>query len=173
MHNGSGVHEPLASAFSFAVVLFHIAHLAVFPHKEGVDAVMLTVAGAAVVDAAAGNDGHVTVFADEEIVVHIVLQSAFADDNRNMYTFIHGAGLDDNVDAGFVRFGHNVNVRCGIPGSTCTVGTDVVCPHRQRIQLGYLVQQLFFVCVQFLHATGTSFFPSASLSVSTLQVLLS
>ena len=133
MHNSGRIHQPLAPALALAVVLFHIAHLAVFSHIEAVNAVMLAVAGAAVVDAAACNDGDIAVLSDVKVIVHIFLQTAFADDDRNMHAFVYGAGFDENINARLVRLGYNVNVGGGVPGGTCAVGTDIVCPHRQGV----------------------------------------
>ena len=78
VHNGGGVHDLFAAAVALAIVLFHIAQLGVLGQPEGVDAVVLGVAAAAVVDAAPGNDGHVGALADVEIVVHQVLQAGLA-----------------------------------------------------------------------------------------------
>ena len=76
VNDGLGVQDALASAGAFAVVLFGIGHLGVFAHVEGVDAVMLAVIAAAVVDATAGHDVHLSPFADEEVVVDPVSVSS-------------------------------------------------------------------------------------------------
>src|SRR5699024_6059132 len=75
MDEGGVVHDLFAAAVALAVVLLHIAQPGVLGQPEGVDAVVLGVAAAAVVDAAPGNDGHVGSFADVEVVVHQVLEA--------------------------------------------------------------------------------------------------
>ena len=66
---GAGVQNALALPVAGAVVLLDVLHLCVFAHPEAVDAVVLGIRLAAVVDAAAGDDDHVAVLADEEVVV--------------------------------------------------------------------------------------------------------
>ena len=69
IEDGLGVQDPLAGAFAFTIVLFHIGDLGVFAHIEGVDTVVLGIAVAAVVNTAACHDLHIGVLADEEIIV--------------------------------------------------------------------------------------------------------
>lgn len=63
---------------------------------------------AAVVDAAAGDDGHVRALADVEIVVHQIGQAGLAQDNGNVHALVFGERADVNVDAGLVVLGHDV-----------------------------------------------------------------
>ena len=77
--NGGGVHYPLAAAFAFAVVLFHIAQVGALPHMEGMDAVMGGFLGSGAVDAAARDDDHIGVFANIEVIVDQVLETGLAD----------------------------------------------------------------------------------------------
>ena len=51
-------------------MLLHVLDLRVLSHEEAVDAVVAGVGVAAVVDAAAGHNGHVAVIPDVEIVGH-------------------------------------------------------------------------------------------------------
>ena len=141
---GGGVHDLLAAAVAFAVMLFDIADPGVFLHIEGVDAVVLRVATAAVVDAAARDDGHVGAFADVEIVVHKVCQAGLADDDRDVHALIFGAGLDVDVDAGLIVLADDVDVGGGVAGLQLAVGADVVGADRQRVEFGDLVQQFLF-----------------------------
>ena len=161
MHDGGGVHHLLAPAVPLAVVLFHVAQAGVFVQPEGVDAVMLGVPAAAVVDAAARDDGHIAVRPDVEIVVHQILQPGAADDDRNVYALVFGARLDENVNARLVRLGDDVDVGGGAAPRQTAVGPDVVGPHRQRVQLGHFLQQILF--------DGVHYRTPSTLSVSTLQ----
>ena len=72
------VHNAPAPAVAAAVMLFHVLYMGIFPYVKGVYAVMPAVAVAAVMDAAAGYDGHVTVIAHMEIVIDHFGQSALA-----------------------------------------------------------------------------------------------
>ena len=162
VHDGGGVHHLLAAAVALAVVLFHVAQLGVFGQIEGVDAVVLGVAAAAVVDAAAGDDGHVRALADVEIVVHQIGQAGLAQDNGNVHALVFCERADVNVDAGLVVLGHDVNVGGGIAARQLAIGADVVSAYGQAVQVGDLPQQVLFNCVDHLRTPST-------LSASTLQ----
>ena len=60
---------------------------------------MLRIAVAAVVDAAARDDAHLGALTDEEIIVYLVVQAAFGQDDGNMDVFMLCKGLDADVDA--------------------------------------------------------------------------
>ena len=75
-------------------MLFDIVDLRIFADVEGVDAVVLGVAVAAVVDAAARDDGHVRALADKEVVVDQIVEAGLAQDDRNVDVF----GLGDDLD---------------------------------------------------------------------------
>ena len=94
IYDGLRVQNALARAFALAVVLFDIVNLRVFADVEGVDAVVLGVAVAAVVDAAAGHDGHVRALADKEVVIDHVVEPGFAQYDRDMHVFAFGKGRD-------------------------------------------------------------------------------
>ena len=78
VHFRAGVQQAFAGAVALAVVLFHVAHPGVFAHEKAVDAVVLAVLAAAVVDAAARHDDHVAVLADVKVVVHRFFEARFA-----------------------------------------------------------------------------------------------
>ena len=160
--DGGGVHDLLAAAVALAKMLLDIADLGVFGQVKGVDAVVLGVAAAAVVDAAPGNDGHVGPFADMEVVVHQVFQAGLAQDHRDVHALVLGEGADVDVDARLVGLGDDINVGGGVAARQLAVGADVVSAHRQAVQLGHLFEQIQFNGV---HQART---PS-TLSVSTLQ----
>ena len=155
VNDGGGVHDLLAAAVTLAVVLFHIAQLGVFGQPEGVDAVMFGIAAAAVVDAAAGNDGHVGAFSNVEVVVHQVLQAGLAQDYRNVYALVLGEGTDVNVDARFVGLGNDIDVGGGVAARQFAVGADVVSAHRQAVQFGNLFQQVHLNGVHQLRTPST------------------
>ena len=123
-----------------AVVLFHIAHPGVFAHVEGMDARVLRRLHPAVVDAAAGDDGDVAVLADEEVVIHHVLQAAHAQHHRDVDRLVFRPRLDDDVDAVLVRLGDDVDVGGGVPARLLAVGPDVVGPLRDLVEPGHLLQ---------------------------------
>ena len=65
---------------------------------ESMDAVMLAVVSAAVADAAACDDGYVTVGAYEKVVINALLVAGFADDYRDMAGLVLCAVLEIDVD---------------------------------------------------------------------------
>ena len=72
------VDDALAVAVAFADVFFNVFDFRVFPYKKAVDTFVQGFLVPAVMDAAAGYDGHVTVIAHMEIVIDHFGQSALA-----------------------------------------------------------------------------------------------
>ena len=140
MDDGGGVHHPLAAARAFAVVLFHIAQAGALPDVKGVNAVVGGFAVSGAVDAAAGNNGHIGVFPDVEIIVDQVLQPGLAYHHRDMHAFVFGARGDDDIDAGFVGLGDNIDVGGGIAPGGSAVGADIVGADRKPVQIGNFLQ---------------------------------
>ena len=105
---------------------------------EGVNPIVARFPIASVVNAATGHDGDIRPFADVKIVIHQILQTGLAEQNRDVHAFVFGAGLDININAGFIRLGDNVNVFRGAPTGTTTVGANVVRALRHFVQTGDL-----------------------------------
>ena len=105
------VHDVLAVAVALAVVLFDVAHPGVLADEEAVDAVVAGLLRAAVVDAAAGDDGHIAVLADVKVIVDHVLEAGLGNDDRDVHALVFRAGGDVNVDAGLVFLRDDVDVR--------------------------------------------------------------
>ena len=139
LHHSGGVHDVLAVAVPLAIVPLDIAHPGVFAHVEGVDAVVLAVLHAAVVDAAAGHDGHVAVVPHEKVVIDQIGQAALAEDHGDVDRLVLGARLDDDVNAVLVGLGHDVDVGGGVPAGLFAVGPDVIGPFGHFMQLGHLL----------------------------------
>ena len=78
------------------------------------DAVVLAVGMAAVVDAASGDDGHIRVFSDEKVVVDHFLETGLIHDHGNIDGFIFCAGENMDIDSipGFSGF--NINMAGGV-----------------------------------------------------------
>ena len=142
LHHGGGVHDVLPHTVALAIVALHIAHPGALAHMEGVDPGVLRILHPAVVDAAAGHNGHITVVADDEIVVDGLIQAALAEHHGDMDRLIFGAGLNDDVDAVLVLFADNVDVGGGVPGGRLPVGPDVIGPFGHIMELGDLLQQI-------------------------------
>ena len=160
--NGLGVQNALARAFTLAVVLLHIGDPGVAAHIEGVDAVVLAVAVAAVVDAAPGHNPDVGVLADIEVVVHRVVEAGFGHHHGDVDALGPGAGIDADVDAVLIGLGGDVDV-LGIPAEGfLTVGADV---HRalggNGGQLGHLPQNSLLDFVQHMPSTSSRLQPAA------------
>ena len=85
------------------------------------DAVVLGVGAGRVVDAAAGDDGDVCVFADEEVVVDGVVEIPHRQQHGDVHRFVFDARLDDDVDAVFILFGDDLDVCVRVAGDELTV----------------------------------------------------
>ena len=115
-------------------MLLHVFQLSARRQMEGVDAVVAALLVAGVVDAATRHDGDVGALAHEKVVVHHLGVTGLAEDDGDMNTLVLGAGLDDDVDAGLVRLGDDVDIFGGVAPRHLAVGADVIGA------LGYLVQ---------------------------------
>ena len=96
---------------------------------------------ALVVDAAAGDDGHVAVVFDVERVVHDVLQARLRDDDGDVHRLALRARLDADVDAGVVRLRGDLDVRRGVALDELAVLTDVKRAFRHAVYVGDLGEQ--------------------------------
>ena len=152
--DGLGVEDALAGALALAVVLLVVADLGVFAHVEGVDAVVLGGVTAGVVDAAAGDDVHVAVLADVEVVVDRLGEAGLGEDHGNVDRLLLGAGSDVDVDAGLVGLGVDDDVGGADAAVRFAVLADIVGPHRKTVQIGDLLEELGF---QFVHGSNASF----------------
>ena len=137
-------------------MLFEVGDLGALAHVEGVDAVVLGVAAAAVVDAAAGHDLHLSALADEEVVVHEILDAGLGDHHGDVHRLALGAGIHVDVDAGLVGLGDDVHV-LGVPvEGALAVGAEV---HRARLgQRGHVRHLAENFGLDFIQH---SFFPSS------------
>ena len=122
-------------------MLLHVLHVAVLAAVERVDAVVLGGLVALVVDAAAGDDGHVAVVFDVERVVHDVLQARLRDDDGDVHRLALRARLDADVDAGVVRLRGDLDVRRGVALDELAVLTDVKRAFRHAVYVGDLGEQ--------------------------------
>ena len=82
------------------------------------DAVVLGLLVASVVDAAASHDDHVAVGADVEVIVDQLVQAGLGDDDGNVDGLVLGAVFNINVDAGLfgVFLGDDLDVLRAAPG---------------------------------------------------------
>ena len=128
---------------------------------EGMDAVVGGFLGPGAVDAAARDDDHIGIFTNIEVIIDQILKAGLADDHGNVDAFIFGAGGDDNINAGFIGFGDNIDMRGSIASGRGTVGTDIVGPDGQAIEVSDLFQQSFLDFVN--HGQRTSLMGSESI----------
>ena len=98
-------------------MFFHIFDFGIFANKKSVNTVVLRVLLAAVVNAAAGNNYNIAVFANEKVIINRFRQAAVAEHNRYVDTFVDRVGLNVNINAAAVCFRYNFNV-CAV-ASTC------------------------------------------------------
>lgn len=92
-------------------MLFHVLDTRILTYVEGVDAVVLAVLIAAVVNAATRNDENVRSLTDIEIVVDHIVHSTLGQNDGDMHAFVLGVRLDDDVNAGLVCLGLDLDVR--------------------------------------------------------------
>jgi len=158
--DGLRVQDPLAAAFALAVVLFDIVDLRIFADVEGVDAVVLGVAVAAVVDAAARDDGHVRALADKEVVVDQIVEAGLAQDDRNVDVFALGEGRDADVDAVLVGLGDDLDVLGVLAELLLPVEADVDRTVGDGDHVGDGLQDAFLDVVQHVPFTSSRLQPA-------------
>ena len=106
------------------------------------NAVVLSVVLAAVVDTAARDDDHVAVVADIKIVVDGLFYSRRADYNGDMHAFALGVGLDEYIDAGQAFLCHDVDVVGGVSAGKLRIDAEVVRARGGVVDVGYFSQKL-------------------------------
>ena len=143
--DGLGIHHIAARLAGgvLAIVLFGIVDAAVFTDIEGMDTVVAALVAAGIMDAAAGDDLHITVIAHIEIVIHQLGKARLADDDGDVALLTLGAGLDADVDALLaVGLGGDLNVLGGLAGLAAAVLTDIEGAYGLAGKVCDLLQQL-------------------------------
>ena len=124
------------------------------------DAVMLGVAVAAVVDAAPGHDGHVCTLADKEVVIDHVVESGLAQNDGNMHVFALGKGRDPDVNAVLVGLGDNLDMLGVLAERFLTVKTDVDRTVRNARHIRDGLENAFLNVVQHVPFTSSRLQPA-------------
>ena len=125
IEDGLRIQNPFAAAFALAVMGLRIGDFCVFAHIKGVDAIVLGVITAAVVDTTSGDNVDLRALSNIEIVVDLVMETAFRKHHGNMDAFVLGKGGNVNVDAVFIGFGFNPDVLRIDPVGLFAVDADV------------------------------------------------
>ena len=102
---------------------------------------MLGGLAAGVVDAAAGNDLHVGIGADVEIVVHQIGKAGLGHDDRNVEGLLLGAGGNVDVDTRLVLLALNDDIGGVGAALQLAVFADIVGALRNLFQIRDFLQQ--------------------------------
>ena len=119
--------------------------------------VMFGILRAAVIDAAACDDGHVGAFADEKVVVNHFGEAALRHDNWNMHALALRARAYADFKAAHIGLGDNLDIRGGLASGGLAVGTDVVRAFGNLVQIGDFAKQAFLDLVKLQHSGDASF----------------
>ena len=92
---------------------------------EGVNSVVLTLVASVVVDTAAGDDRYICAVRNKEIIVYHVVQTGFRKDHRDMDLFTVCRAVNQNVNAGTVRFLDNLNMFAVTVTKRCTIKAQI------------------------------------------------
>ena len=126
-------------------MLFNVAHAGILADEEAVDPVVAGLLRAAVVDAAAGDDGHIAVLADEKVVVDHILETGLGNNDRDVHALVFRAGSNVDVDAGLVFLRDDVDVRGRVAAGELAVGADIIGTLGDAVEVCDLLKQ-FFPC---------------------------
>lgn len=107
---GDRIDRPQTGAMAGPEMLFHIADMRAFRKEKAMDTVVSGSRGILGMHAAARDDGHVSAFADKEVVVDQVIHIAVSDDGGNRNRFTMGPGQDADIKARLKLFGFDFDV---------------------------------------------------------------
>ena len=138
LHLGGGIHDAAALAVARAVVLLHVLDLGVLAQEEAVDAAVLAVTVACIVDATARHDGDVAVSADVEVVVDQLAKTRLGEEHGDVHALVLGTGLDVDIDTGGIGLFHDLNVLGGVLPLQLAVDAEGVSTLGHFMQVGYL-----------------------------------
>ena len=110
LRDGGGVHGVFAVTVPLAIVLFDIFHTCVFAKVKGVNAAVLALGAAAVVDAAACHNGDIAILTDVKIVVDQLLETRLRKQHGDMQALLFCTGLYIDINAGLVGFSDDLDV---------------------------------------------------------------
>ena len=124
-------------------MLLDVADARTLTDVEAVNTAVLAALVSAVVNAAACNDGHVTIFADMEIVIHQLLDTCLRHYHGDVHTLVLRVGCDINIDTGKIFLLFNGNMLRGILAVELTVDTQGVRTLGYRVQVCHLTKQFY------------------------------
>ena len=116
-----------------------------------VDAIMARFLISAVVYTAAGNDHHVCILSDKEIIIYQIRESRFAYYNRYMDALMLRTRRYDDIYSRLVFLGHYVYICSSIPPLKFSVCAYVVCSFRSPMYIRYLRKEILFYPVHILY----------------------
>ena len=70
VHDGLWIQDSLSLTVTTSVMLLHIAQLRILSNEKGMNTIMFTGCITTVMNTASGNDRHITVFSDMEIIIY-------------------------------------------------------------------------------------------------------
>lgn len=138
MHDGLWIHDILTISISLTVVALNVFYFCIFLQIKCVDSLMLGSVHATVVDSASRNDRDICSLPNVKIIVYTFLQSALAQDNRNMNALIDRSRFDNDVNSVLVLFCDNINIGGGVSCSLFSIGTDVIGTFRNLMKSRHL-----------------------------------
>ena len=134
-------------------MLLNILDLRVFSNEKAMDAVVLGILAAAVINTATGHDHHITVLADIEIIVHRFFQAACTENHRDMNALVFGPGFYMDIDSAAVGLGDDIDIGCGIAPGELAVGSEIIGSGWNLVQVCNLLDQPLLNSVQFHHVS--------------------
>ena len=123
---------------------FDVLHARILTDLERVDAIVLSFLVRIVMDAAASDDGHITVVGNVEGVVDHIGEPRLRKDDRDVDLLTLRTFLDEDIDAGVVGFRGDLDIRGIAARKQFAVFTDVISARRNAVNVGERFQQ---VCV--------------------------
>jgi hypothetical protein len=104
------------------------------------DAVVLGILHAAIVDAAPGHDHHIAVFPDIKVVIYRFGQAGLAEHHGNMNAFVFRAGADADIQTAHVRFRRDLDVFRAAAALAFPIDAEIIGSLRHTVQLDQFFQ---------------------------------
>ena len=130
---------------------------------------MLRSVTAIIVNAAAGDDLHISALADIKVIIDQIMDAAVGQDDRDMHLLPGRARRDDDVNARLIALLTDLDIGGGVALHAHAVGAQIERGARhEAADARDLLQQALFHLIQHAHAPAFLLMPHGSKSMSSV-----
>ena len=122
---GRRIEDAFPFATALAIVFFGVDHRALGPDMKSMDAIMLRSVTAIIVNAAAGDDLHISALADIKVIIDQIMDAAVGQDDRDMHLLPGRARRDDDVNARLIALLTDLDIGGGVALHAHAIGAQI------------------------------------------------